>query len=292
MRDYATVFAALLGLAFGSFLNVCVSRWPQGESAVQPRSHCMRCGRMLAWWENLPLVSWIALKGRCRTCGAWIGSRYLLVELAVGTLWALAAWQAWPAVGTVLPYAALVRIAGSFCFYWLLVALATLDVEHFWLPDLLTLPGIAAGFLFTVAAGMLDSKLPYSNWPNAAQHSAGTAALHALLALVCAAGVLAVLRWTYRLIRKREGLGLGDVKLMALLGAWLGFSGAMLALVLGVSMGALAAVILLVLAAAKGRTESMWLQKLPLGTFLCIGGTISGLFGREIIAAYLRLVGF
>ncbi|HUV97441.1 MAG TPA: prepilin peptidase [Acidobacteriaceae bacterium] len=291
MRDLATVFAALLGLAFGSFLNVCVSRWPEGESIVQPRSHCMSCGQTLSWWENLPLASWIALKGRCRTCRAWIGWRYPLIELAVGALWAAATWQTLAAEGTAFPGTVLVRTAESFCFYWLLVALAALDAEHFWLPDMLTLPGIAAGFLFTVADGMLNGGLPSSNWPNAAQHGAGSAALHSLLAIVGAAAVVGVLRWTYRLIRKREGMGLGDVKLMALLGAWLGFSGALLALVLGVSIGALAAVILLVLAAGKGKNEAIWLQKLPLGTFLCVGGAISGLFGREIIAAYLRMVG-
>lgn len=295
MRDLATASAALLGLAFGSFLNVCVSRWPKGESIVQPRSHCMSCGRLLAWWENLPLASWIALKGRCRTCDSRIGWRYPLAELAVGTLWALAAWQALgsalPAVEAALPSAALVTLAGSLTFYWLLVALAALDAEHFWLPDMLTLTGIAAGFLFTVADGMLDSGLPGAHWTDAALHGAGSAALHSLLATVCAAALMGFIRWTYRLARKREGMGLGDVKLMALLGAWLGFSGALLALVLGVSLGALAAVILLILAAGKGNKETIWLQKLPLGTFLCVGGAISGLFGREIIAAYLRLVG-
>src|SRR5580692_2649401 len=93
IRLMGTIFAGLLGLAFGSFLNVCVSRWPAGESVVTPRSHCRACGRMLKWWENVPLVSWIALRGRCRTCGASIGWRYAAVELAVGGLWAAVAWR-------------------------------------------------------------------------------------------------------------------------------------------------------------------------------------------------------
>ena len=93
IRVLGTVFAAMLGLAFGSFLNVCLSRWPQGESIVHPRSHCRRCGRTLAWWENIPLVSWIALRGRCRGCGAWIGWRYVLVECAVAAVWSLLAWR-------------------------------------------------------------------------------------------------------------------------------------------------------------------------------------------------------
>ncbi len=84
IRIVGTILAGLLGLAFGSFLNVCLSRWPEGESVVKPRSHCRNCGRTLAWWENVPLVSWIALRGRCRTCKAKISWRYPLVELAVG----------------------------------------------------------------------------------------------------------------------------------------------------------------------------------------------------------------
>jgi len=83
IRVLGTVFAALLGLAFGSFLNVCLSRWPQDESVAAPRSHCRSCGRTLPWWENVPLLSWLALRGRCRSCKAWIGWRYPLVELAV-----------------------------------------------------------------------------------------------------------------------------------------------------------------------------------------------------------------
>jgi leader peptidase (prepilin peptidase)/N-methyltransferase len=88
IRILGTIFAGLLGLAFGSFLNVCLSRWPAGESVVKPRSHCRQCGRTLAWWENVPLVSWLALRGRCRGCKSWIGWRYPLVEFSVAVLWA------------------------------------------------------------------------------------------------------------------------------------------------------------------------------------------------------------
>src|ERR1035437_11155242 len=96
IRVLGTVFAALLGLAFGSFLNVCLSRWPEGESVVKPRSHCRTCARTLAWWENVPLLSWLSLRGRCRGCGTWIGMRYPVVEAAVGALWAIQAWRLLP----------------------------------------------------------------------------------------------------------------------------------------------------------------------------------------------------
>jgi leader peptidase (prepilin peptidase)/N-methyltransferase len=279
----ASMFAGLLGVCFGSFLNVCVSRWPEGESIVRPGSHCRSCWRTLAWWENLPLASWMVLRGRCRTCGERISWRYPLVELAVGVLWAAAAWQA---LGTALTaaepmllYAALVRIAGSFVFYWLMVALAVLDAEHLWLPNMLTLPGVAAGFLFTAGYGAIHGR-------------ALSAAEHALLAIACAAAAMWMIRWTYRLIRGREGLGLGDVKLMALLAAWLGASGALVAFGLSAGLGLLAALVVLARSAAKGNASAWMTQKLPLGTFLCVGGAISALFGREILAAYLHWAGF
>src|SRR5205814_331963 len=118
IRVLGTMFAALLGLAFGSFLNVCLSRWPEGESIVKPRSHCRNCGRVLAWWENVPLISWLALRGRCRGCGAWIGWRYLIVEAAVGGLWAWVAWESSHAFVSPIEFA-----AGMMLFVWALVAL-------------------------------------------------------------------------------------------------------------------------------------------------------------------------
>lgn len=102
MRILGTILAALLGLAFGSFLNVCLSRWPEGESVVKPRSHCRNCERTLAWSENIPLLSWLALRGRCRTCGAKISWRYPLVESVVGALWAVIVWQQISSVGSSL----------------------------------------------------------------------------------------------------------------------------------------------------------------------------------------------
>ena len=98
MRILGAIIAGLFGLACGSFLNVCLTRWTAGESVVQPRSHCRACQRTLAWWENLPAASYLFLRGRCRTCAAAIGIRYLIVELSVGAAWAIAAWQQLPAL--------------------------------------------------------------------------------------------------------------------------------------------------------------------------------------------------
>ncbi len=280
IRIWGTVFAALLGLAFGSFLNVCLSRWPEGESIVTPRSHCRKCERVLNWWENVPLVSWMALRGRCRGCGTRISGRYVVVEAAVGGLWALVAWRSLagsPLVPsmTVRPLAEGVALA---VFLWLLVALAVLDAENLWIPDFLTLPGIGVGLLVTV---LFEAK----------GNSLLRTLLYRISGLLAAAGVVLLIRWAYWLLRRREGLGLGDAKLMAMLAAWLGLEAALLAFALGVLIGAASALVLLAVPAR--RHEQGWaLSKLPLGTFLCIGGIVSGLWGRPIIAAYLRWAGF
>jgi leader peptidase (prepilin peptidase)/N-methyltransferase len=290
MRIFGTIFAGLMGLCFGSFLNVCLSRWPEGESVVRPGSHCRQCGRTLAWWENIPLLSWLALRGRCRTCRAWIGWRYPLVELSVGALWAFASWQAMNSTDIMdapsdkMP---MVLIAAIFqlVFYWLLVALALLDAEHLWLPNWLTWPGIALGyFIFNATVDLDESALKIGMGPI-------YTATYRLIGILVAACIILLIRWSYWLIRRREGVGLGDAKLMALLAAWLGLPQALLAFVVGVMLGALAAMIVLVLPKARRESESWAASKLPLGTFLCIGGIVISLWGQPILAAYLRRAG-
>jgi leader peptidase (prepilin peptidase) / N-methyltransferase len=299
IRILGTIFAGVLGLAFGSFLNVCLSRWPAGESIVAPRSHCRQCGRTLAWWENIPLVSWLALRGRCRSCRARIGWRYPLVELAVGALWAISASQAliliqnlftldvfllrWIQIDTL-------HLFGNFIFIWLLVALLFLDAEHLWLPDKLTFPGILLGFVYRFGYFLLHHSFSFQQ-PDTVPSLLVTLFLQALNILAAAALIL-LIRWLYWLIRRREGIGLGDAKLMAMLAAWLGLPGTLLAFGLGVVLGALVAVVQLAIPAARTETSGWALKKLPLGTFLCIGGIVSSLWGQSIIAAYLGWAGF
>lgn len=298
-----TILAGLLGLAFGSFLNVCLSRWPEGESVVKPRSHCRNCGRTLAWWENIPVASWLALRGRCRTCKAKISWRYPLVELSVGALWANAARRSITVItsGQVTPnlfWEEIVVALVMMLFIWVVVALAFLDAEHLWLPDWLTWPAIAIGIAFKASVAAIGyyvptcrtcDFIPLGCWDCV---SPFRAAFISLLSAVVAAGLILLIRWTYWLVRRREGIGLGDAKLMAMLGAWLGLSGALLSFVIGVTLGAAFAVVLLAIPAGRRGSETWLAAKLPLGTFLCIGGIISSLWGQPIIAAYLRYAGF
>ena len=297
MRILGTIFAGLLGLAFGSFLNVCLSRWPEGESIVQPRSHCRQCSRTLTWWENIPLFSWLALRGRCRTCRTWIGWRYPLVEAAVGALWASVAWRLlsgpWDPDSTASDFFfGFLVTFGKATFYWILLALAALDAENLWLPDWVTMPGIALGFAFKILDLILIKQMHLADSFENEQYGAAGIAIKWFLGILAAAALILLIRWLYWLIRRREGIGLGDAKLMALLAAWLGLPGALLAFGLGVVLGAVAALVLLAMPSARRTTGSWALQKLPLGTFLCIGGIVSSLWGQPILAAYLRWSGF
>ncbi|MGB6744103.1 MAG: prepilin peptidase [Terracidiphilus sp.] len=293
-RILGTVFAALAGLAFGSFLNVCLSRWPEGESIARPRSHCRSCGRTLAWWENVPLVSWLALRGRCRTCKTWIGWRYPLVELAIGALWGLVGWRLMGQIQA--PFAAepqstsfgfgFLGTVGMMAFSWILLGLAVLDAEHFWLADVVTLPGIGLGVAFFVWQQELltvGSGIKLSFWEDIGER---------LIAAAVAAGLILLIRWTYKLIRKREGIGLGDAKLMAMLAAWLGLPGALLSFLIGVALGTVVALFVLATRSARAEHGNWALTKLPLGTFLCVGGIVSALWGQPIITAYLSWAGF
>jgi leader peptidase (prepilin peptidase)/N-methyltransferase len=304
MRILGTVFAGLLGLAFGSFLNVCLSRWPEGESIVSPRSHCRGCGRTLAWWENIPLLSWLALRGRCRTCKAAINWRYPLVELAVGALWALTMWQhvsrlmaSWPASQslTAVSFSSLFlleffgSILAEMFFFWMLVALAALDAEHLWLPNRLTYPAIAIGFVCSVIHITFGSELALAPSENSTHLQA---AITSLISIGISAGLILLVRWVYWLVKRQEGIGLGDAKLMAMLGAWLGLPGALLAFAIGVVLGTVVALVALAVPAARRGSESWAMTRLPLGTFLCVGGIVAALWGPPIIAAYLHMEGF
>jgi leader peptidase (prepilin peptidase)/N-methyltransferase len=302
IRILGTVFAGLLGLAFGSFLNVCLSRWPEGESIVSPRSHCRNCDHSLAWWENVPLLGWLVLRGRCRVCHAAISWRYPLVELSIAALWATTASQPYPDVpGDFIPqplllYVIATRILQMFLI-WLLVAMAVLDAEHLWLPNFLTVSGGAIGLAGAILDPFvllrLDSAtgLPLTEGMEGLRFGLWTPGISRIGSMLAAAALILLIRWFYWLIRRREGIGLGDAKLMALLGAWLGLPAALLSFGIGAVIGALAALALLSIPAARRESESWAISKLPLGTFLCIGGIISSLWGKQIIAAYLRWTG-
>ena len=213
------------------------------------------------------------------------------MELAIAGLWAYVASRPLPDfppddfLGTLLLYTFAHRLL-TMMFLWMLVALAILDAENLWLPNLLTITGVAIGFIKSVADPfVLPGEYVHERF------GLWTPALSQLAAILGAGGLILLIRWTYWLIRRREGIGLGDAKLMAMLGAWLGLSGALLSFAIGILLGAVFALLVLAMPAARRESDTWLMSKLPLGTFLCVGGIISALWGQPIIAAYLRLVG-
>jgi leader peptidase (prepilin peptidase)/N-methyltransferase len=309
VMEYRLLFelpAFLLGLLFGSFLNVCIARLPQGLSIITPRSRCPECSRAIRWHDNVPLLSWILLRRRCRDCGLPIPARYPMVELAVGVWFAIAAYvfsstlSATTQTTEQLAFAVLGTL-GAAILGFLLIGLMVMDWQTMLLPDAFTLSGIAIGFfLVCIQAVFLG---PNEDQINLTSHhiqlaSPGNvvdrgnlfftgpeALIMGRMAAICGVALLLLaIRSLYKTMRKREGMGLGDVKMLAMIAAFLGFWPAVLALFAGVLSACAYAVALLV----RGRANAA--TRLPFGSFLAIGGLVAALFGGPIIAAYATLL--
>jgi leader peptidase (prepilin peptidase)/N-methyltransferase len=255
------VLAAVLGACVGSFLNVVAWRLPREESVVHPRSHCPHCGTQLRWFENVPLVSWMLLKARCRHCGSAISGRYPAVELLTAGLFVATALGSPSALAA--PPAWLLLLAG-----WLLVALlmplTLIDLDHLWLPEPLCRWGVVLGLAITAIAGFSQGE------------SNGRSLL--LQHLLAACGGLLAMEGVSGLAQKVMGkpaLGLGDAKLTALLGAWLGLSGVGLAVLLAVLAGAVFGALGLL----SGRLKRG--QPFPFGPFLAGGGLAVWIAGNS-----------
>jgi leader peptidase (prepilin peptidase)/N-methyltransferase len=246
------VAAAVVGGVVGSFLNVCIHRLPLGMSIVRPGSCCPSCGRRLAWFDNIPILSYVALAGRCRSCRTAISVRYPLVEAVTAAMFAAGLWHFGPGV----------LLASKLVFGCLLLVLFAIDLEHQVLPNVLTVPGIIAGFLFSTVAE--------PGW------------MASLAGIVLGGGSLWLLYEVWLAIRREEALGFGDVKMLAMIGAFLGWRLMLLALVLASFAGSLIG--LIILAARKGTMKSA----LPFGTFLAAGAAIAATLGQGVIDWYLR----
>lgn len=255
-------FTVLLGLACGSFLNVCISRLPRHQSIVHPRSRCPRCGSPIRALDNIPILSWILLRGHCRHCRGPIAWRYPAVELATAALFLL----------SLLRFGLTPDGGGAVMLSFLLLGLAVMDAETLRLPDAFTLPGLLLGILFAFSKPVTAMSFRLQN--------AGLTILWA-----CAAALLLLLiRGLYFLVRRRVGLGLGDVKLIAMIAAWLGPAPTLLTLVLG----CLAAAVFGVVSVALSRgSRSLGTARLPFGSFLCAAAIYTLFAGEPIIAWYL-----
>lgn len=246
------LLAALFGLLIGSFLNVCIHRLPRDLSVVRPRSFCPLCEAPVAWYDNVPLLSFLLLRGRCRNCGGPIPLRYPLVE----ALTAAAFFAA------VLLFGLSPAALKACLFSSLLIGLIFSDLEERILPDEMTLGGTLAGLALAAAFPTRGGFVPFfppsaAPWiPSLAESAAGA---------LIAGGTLWLVGEIYFRIRHRDGLGLGDVKMVAMIGAFLGLQGVLLTLILGSVLGSITGVLYIVLSGKDVAT-----YKLPFGTFLGI----------------------
>jgi leader peptidase (prepilin peptidase)/N-methyltransferase len=245
------VFGALIG----SFLNVCIYRLPRYESIVWPGSHCPTCLHPIAWYDNIPLLSYVVLLGHCRHCGGRIPWRYPLVEALnaagyVGLLWFFG--PGWPAVIYGLLYSALLVVAGT-------------DLTHKIIPNVITLPGMAVGILS--AATVLPIGL-----------------LNGVIGLLVGGGILWLLAWASPYLFGKEGMGGGDIKLLGMIGAFLGWKPALMTIMVGAFLGSLVGVTLIATRVIKRE------DYIPFGPFLVCGALVALFFGQSILDWYEGLL--
>ena len=248
----AILLFALVGAVVGSFLNVCIYRLPRGQSIVWPPSACPSCRRRLAWFENVPVVGYLILRGRCRTCRAPIGLRYPLVEAVTALMFAAALWYYGPGV----------LLVSRLVFGCALIVLFAIDLEHHLLPNVITLPGIVIGFAFSFVAG--------PGW------------LGSLIGILVGGGILYTIAEVYFRVRREEGLGMGDVKMLAMIGAFLGWQLTLMTLMMASFSGSVIGV--LMIAARRGDLK----YALPFGTFLAMGAALAAVVGNPLLDWYLR----
>jgi leader peptidase (prepilin peptidase)/N-methyltransferase len=242
----------ILGAMIGSFLNVCIYRLPREESIVWPGSHCPRCGKFLPFYDNIPLVSYALLLGRCRVCRAPISIQYPIVE-AVTALGSFLLFLRFGPSPAYLIYLAFVSA---------LIAVTVIDLYHQIIPDVISLPGIGVGLLASTV-------LP------------GRSIIDSLLGAALGAGILAGLRKLWEVLRKVDAMGLGDVKLLAMIGAFLGWKSVLLTVMLSAFFGSVSGLLVMVLQ-KKGLN-----QEIPYGPFLALGAVLSLGWGEALIAWYL-----
>lgn len=270
----AIAYALLVGLCVGSFLNVCVARWPREQSVIRPRSRCPSCGHQLAWFENIPLLSWIALRARCRCCDEPISFIYPLGELTIGLVWALSVWHFGPSLTAL-------RVA---VFVTILVGVALTDLQHYLIPDGFTITGMLLMLAGSLVAPFLgDSSIfpgPYD----------------ALVGACAGAGLIAVVGWLGEAALGREAMGMGDMTLMAFVGAALGPSRAIATVFLGATIGAVAflAIVYPIAMLRRSRTAAqtelalgpppkLELPLVPFGVFLAPAAVIMLLWGDALL---------
>lgn len=256
MANYLVEVAVFIfGLCIGSFLNVCIYRLPESKSIVQPRSMCPHCGALIRFYDNIPILSYIALKGKCRHCSASIAFRYPVVELISGVF----------ALGVYLKYGIRLETPIYYAFIATLLVITFIDIDHQIIPDVITLPGIPIFFAASFALKQISF-------------------VESFLGILAGGGSLFLVAWLYHLLTKKEGMGGGDIKLLAMIGAVIGWKGVLFTIFVASAVGTLAGMLIML------KTRKTMKLAVPFGPFLAIGGITYILFGPQLINWYFNLL--
>jgi leader peptidase (prepilin peptidase)/N-methyltransferase len=253
MNAILSVWVTAVGGIVGSFLNVCIYRLPRQQSVVSPASACPHCGRRLSWFDNIPIASYVALRGRCRTCAGPISIRYLIIEGLTALMFLLGWWTYGPGI----------LLVSRLVFGCALIVLFAVDLEHQLLPNLITLPGIVIGFAFAL--------FTEPGW------------LSSLIGIVVGGGALWAVAEGYYRLRHEDGLGMGDVKMLSMIGAFAGWKLTLLSLMLASVSGSIIG--LCMIATRRGGLK----YALPFGTFLALGAAAAVTVGPRLLNWYIAL---
>ena len=271
---YTLFCAFLFGACIGSFLNVCVYRIPRDESVVTPRSHCPHCGKLIAWYDNVPVLSYLLLRAKCRHCGERISPRYMLIELLVAVLFALI-WLLYGLLNRGESYWMILdpRIP----VYWLamagLVVATFVDFEHYIIPDRISVGGVAAGLLLSALVPVMHGEVSRMS-----SFEAG------VIGALAGGGLLWGVGFIGKLVLKKEAMGMGDVKLLAAIGAFLGWQAVLFTVIISSFAGSAVGISLIALGGRK------WQSRIPYGPYIALGAMLWMLWGRDWWGAYLMWV--
>ena len=252
---FVEAFTFIFGLCIGSFLNVCIYRLPASKSISHPRSSCTSCNELIPFYDNIPVLSYLLLRGRCRFCREPISLRYPVIELLTGMF----------ALITFLKYGLSLEALIYFIYIAALLVITFIDIDHQIIPDVISLPGIPLFFLASFGLSQINY-------------------LDSLIGILVGGGSLFVVAWTYSLITKKEGMGGGDIKLLAMIGAVIGWKGVLFTIFVASAIGTLSG-LLVMLKSRKGMK-----LKIPFGPFLAIGGIAYIFFGPQLIRWYFQLL--
>ena len=248
------VFAFVFGAVVGSFLNVCIFRLPQEQSIVLPSSHCFSCKRPIAFYDNIPLISFILLQGKCRNCKTPLSYQYPLVELLTGVT----------SLACIIKWGVTFNALSIFIFIAALIVITFIDFEHKIIPDVISLPGILYGLLLS----LVWTRITF---------------LDSLLGVLLGGGSLLLVAGLYYLLTKEEGMGLGDVKLLAMMGAFLGWKSILFIIMIGSFTGAVIGIAVMLIKRKDRR------YAIPFGPFLSLVAVCYIFYGQEIIFWYVNI---